>query len=81
MQVEWLSVPIYRVGLNSVIIIDESHGNKEKGGEGERSRVGGGREGGRKDVWRRLGARGGKVMERFRFKFNVLFILRSATRS
>ena len=41
MQVEWLSVPIYRVGLNSVIIIDDSHGNKEKGGEGERSRVGG----------------------------------------
>ena len=45
MQVEWLSVPIYRVGLNSVIIIDESHGNKEKGGEGERSRVGGGSRG------------------------------------
>ena len=42
MQVEWLSVPIYRVGLNSVIIIDDSHGNKEKGEEGERSRVGGG---------------------------------------
>ena len=59
MQVEWLSVPIYRVGLDSVIIIDESHGNKEKGGEGERSRVGGSR--GRKDVWRRLRARGGKV--------------------
>ena len=79
MQVEWLSVPIYRVGLDSVIIIDQSHGNKEKGGEGERSRVGGSR--GRKDVWRRLRARGGKVMERFRFKFIVLFILRSATRS
>ena len=46
MQVEWLSVPIYRVGLDSVIIIDESHGNKEKGEEGERS-GGGGREGGR----------------------------------
>ena len=79
MQVEWLSVPIYRVGLNSVTIIDDSHGNKEKGEEGERSRVGGSR--GRKDVWRRLRARGGKVMERFRFKFIVLFILRSATRS
>ena len=46
MQVEWLSVPIYRVGLDSVTIIDESHGNKEKGEEGERS-GGGGREGGR----------------------------------
>lgn len=79
MQVEWLSVPIYRVGLVSVIIIDESHGNKEKGEEGERS--GGEGSKGTKDVWRRLRARGGKVMERFPFKFNVLFILRSATRS
>lgn len=78
MQVEWLSVPIYRVGLNSVIIIDESHGKKKIRGEGKEA---GGREGGREDVWRRLRAREGKVMERFPFKFSAFFILRSASRS
>ena len=79
MQVEWLSVPIYRVGLNSVIIRDESYGKKKIRGRGKKRGVG--REGGREDVWRRLRAREGKVIERFPFKFSAFFILRSASRS